>query len=44
LIPLNDSLAKAKAFKYKQTSRIVNGMIFDVWDKNVHEKIKFYTS
>lgn len=42
LIPLNDSQARAKAQQYKEMSKKVNSVIFEVWDSAVHQKLRFY--
>ena len=44
LVPFNDSIAKGKAREYKEKSKVVNGNVFEVWDSNIHQKLRFYTS
>lgn len=43
LIPLNDSQARQKAQKYKEMSKMINEVAFDVWDSLKHQKMRFYT-
>mmetsp|Transcript_45783 Transcript_45783/g.33499 ORF Transcript_45783/g.33499 Transcript_45783/m.33499 type:complete len:87 (-) Transcript_45783:173-433(-) len=43
LIPLDDSSARARALQYKEQSKKINNSDFEIWDPNIHQKMKFYT-
>ena len=37
-------MAKLRSLNYKEKSKSINNKVFNIWDSNLHEKIKYYVS
>jgi hypothetical protein len=44
MLPLDGDIAKARNKKIHENAEFVNGRRMQVWDQNVHSKMKFFTS
>jgi len=42
LIPLNDSIARLRSINFKEKSKVINQKTYNIWDSNVHTKIKYF--